>query len=50
MLENDWKCVLNCVSWFVYVMLNFYELCNVHTVQTHCTEMLHYSQLKEHFA
>ena len=40
MFENGWKCILNCVSRFVSVMLNFNALCNAYTVQRHYTELL----------
>ena len=29
---NGWKCIFNCVSWFVPIILNFNALCVIHTV------------------
>ena len=48
MLGNGWKCILNCVSWFVSVILNFKALCIAYTVQRHCTDLLR-SEVIEYF-
>ena len=37
---NGWKCILNCVSWLVSVILNFNALGNANIVQRHYTELL----------
>ena len=40
MLGNGWKCILNCVSLFFSVILNFNALCNAFTVvQRYYTEL-----------
>ena len=28
MLGNSWKCIFNCVSWFVSIVVNFNALCD----------------------
>ena len=33
MNKNDWICILNCVSWFASIILNFIALCDAYTVQ-----------------
>ena len=33
MLENDWKCILNCDSWFVSIIQNFKAIYDECTVQ-----------------
>ena len=40
MLAKGWKCILNCASRFVFVVLNFNAFCNAYTVQRHYTEFL----------
>ena len=39
-IENGWICILNCVSWFVSIILNFNALCNAYTVHRHYTVLL----------
>ena len=34
-LENGWKCIFNCVSWFVSAIQNFNALCDAYTVYRH---------------
>ena len=38
MLRNVWKCLLNSVLWFVYIILKFNALCNAYAVQMQYTE------------
>ena len=40
MLENGWKCILNCVSWFVIIILNFNALGDAYTIWRHYTVLL----------
>ena len=40
MLGNDWKCIVNCVSWFVSIILNFNAFCDAYTVQKEGYTML----------
>ena len=40
MLGNGWKCILNCLSWFISAILNFNAFFNEYTVQRHYTELL----------
>ena len=35
MIGNDWKCILNCVLWFVSIILNLNTLSDTHAVQRH---------------
>ena len=42
---NDRKCILNCVSWFVSVILSFNALCNAYTVRRQ-----NYTEAAEYFA
>ena len=40
MIKNDWKCIFNCVSWFVPVRLNFIALCDAYTGLKYYTVLL----------
>ena len=40
MHKNGWKCILNCGSWFVSVILNFNALCDAYTVLRNYAELL----------
>ena len=31
---NGWKCILNSVTWFVSIILNFNALCDAHSSKT----------------
>ena len=33
MIGNGWKCILNCVSWIISIILNFNAICDAHAVQ-----------------
>ena len=39
-LRNSWICILNCVSWFVSIILNFIALCDLYTLQIQSYTML----------
>ena len=32
MIGNDWKCIFNCVLWFVSITLNFNALCDASAI------------------
>ena len=40
MFGNSWKCIFNCVSWFLSLILNFSALCGAYTVLRHYTLLL----------
>ena len=42
MLGNGSECILNCVLWFVSVILNFNVLCDEYTVQRQCYSKVEY--------
>ena len=40
MIGKSWICILNCVSWFVSIILKFTALCNTYAVQIQSYAML----------
>ena len=37
---TGWKCIFNCLSWFVFIILNFNALCNAYTVEPRLSELI----------